>query len=156
MSESRLENKVTVIAVLLVAFVVVLSFFATLLLGLKLRPTTTNKLAELYLSGGIIGYCHHLIVYDDGSAFVSDSCRKKQVTFQVEANSFNQIYSFATEFGPYEYKHDDGPRVADGLSTRLILYGRGSPNKKLNQQEQGNFSQTMQSILNQARFDNPK
>jgi len=118
----------------------------------SVSPGSAEKLAELYLVGGIAGFCDHLTVFEDGSALVINDCSGEQKDFQVEVEVFEQLKSFAMSLAPFTYNHNDNLGGPDDLSTKLVFFGRKSTANQPNKAQRDNVFRLVSSILSQSRL----
>lgn len=115
------------------------------------NSATPDKLAEYWLTGGVGGFCDHLIVYADGSAKISNDCADEQEDFQVAEEAFGRLNSFIEQFSQYSYEHEDNPGGPDNLYTKLIFYGQGSDQP--NQEQKDIIIQLMNTTFAQGKAD---
>ena len=75
--------------------------------------------------GGIAGFCDKLEISAPGSVTVT-SCKQPERRFRLTAEQQAQLDNWLEKYGTVDYAFDNGPNVADGMSTTLHLAGRGS------------------------------
>jgi hypothetical protein len=91
------------------------------------RLASDNKkhiLTKYTLSGGTVGFCNSLIIYEDGSGVYKDDCRNISREIKLDESSYSQLSNFSKQLVSFKMRNS-GNNVRDGLAMELAFNGQG-------------------------------
>lgn len=80
--------------------------------------------AEYELAGGFVGFCDVLTLYSDGSGIYQNKCNQTMDTFQLAANTMDELQSLTDYLSPVVISSGENV-TEDGLKTTLKFHGQG-------------------------------